>query len=105
MTTNHYTFIIHAKQTQPTSTFLNSNLHTNYYIINLKNYLQQTLLNCKNQIQYKFDKCNKSNSSNWFMQRVVRSDFMTISIDKLVHGLALLRGKNFPVKSIRTDSL
>ena len=38
----------------------------------------------------KFDKCNKSNSSNWFLQRVVRSPFMGIQMDKLIHGIAVL---------------
>jgi SPX domain protein involved in polyphosphate accumulation len=38
----------------------------------------------------KFDKWNKSDSSNWFLQRVVRSDFMLIQIDKLLHGLSLI---------------
>lgn len=46
----------------------------------------------------KFDKWNKSDSSNWFLQRIVRSDFMLISIDKLLAGLSVidnLRGKRF----------
>ena len=38
----------------------------------------------------KFDKSNKSNSSNWFLQRIVRSSFMGIQMDKLVHGIAIL---------------
>ena len=38
----------------------------------------------------KFDKWNKSDSSNWFLQRVVRSDFMLIQIDKLLQGLSLI---------------
>ena len=44
----------------------------------------------------KFDKWNKSDSSNWFLQRVVRSDFMTIQIDKLLLGLSL-------IASVRTN--
>ena len=38
----------------------------------------------------KFDKWNRSDSSNWFLQRVVRSDFMLIQIDRLIHGLSLI---------------
>ena len=37
----------------------------------------------------KFDKWNQSDSSNWFLQRVVRSDFMLVHIDRLMHGVAL----------------
>jgi uncharacterized membrane protein YidH (DUF202 family) len=38
----------------------------------------------------KFDKCNQSNSSSWFMGRVARSGFMSVNIDKLVLGIDLL---------------
>ena len=38
----------------------------------------------------KFDKWNKSDSSNWFLQRIVRSDFMQIQIDKLLQGLSVI---------------
>jgi len=49
----------------------------------------------------KFDKCNSSNSSNWFLQRVVRSDFMLVPMDKLIHGIAVLEFK-FRSGSART---
>ena len=38
----------------------------------------------------KFDKWNKSDSSQWFLQRIVRSDFMLIPIDRLLFGLSLV---------------
>ena len=57
----------------------------------------------------KFDKWNKSDSSNWFLQRVVRSDFMLIQIDKLLHGLSLIeaiKARRFNnVNACRIDSL
>jgi SPX domain protein involved in polyphosphate accumulation len=47
----------------------------------------------------KFDKCNSSNSSNWFLQRVVRSDFMLVPMDRLIHGIAVLE---FKFRSVTT---
>lgn len=38
----------------------------------------------------KFDKWNKSDSSRWFLQRIVRSDFMLIPIDRLLFGLSIV---------------
>ena len=37
----------------------------------------------------KFDKCNESDSSNWFLQRVIQSDFMCVDMDKLILGLCI----------------
>jgi SPX domain protein involved in polyphosphate accumulation len=42
----------------------------------------------------KFDKWNKSDSSNWFLQRIVRSDFMLIQTDRLLHGLSVIEALN-----------
>ena len=41
----------------------------------------------------KFDKWNESNSSNWFLQRVMRSDFMLVNIDRLLMGLSVAERK------------
>ena len=57
----------------------------------------------------KFDKWNNSDSSNWFLQRIVRSDFMLVQIDRLLHGLALIEdisNKRYePVNGASTDGI
>jgi uncharacterized membrane protein YidH (DUF202 family) len=38
----------------------------------------------------KFDKWNKSDSSNWFLSKIIKADFMSIHIDSLLLGLSIV---------------